>query len=82
MKLLINGFTTSYLTDRNQCIAIRNVKSYFVQTAKGIAQGSILRPALFALYIDDVASSVNGCNTHLISNLFYCIAANVHSVLY
>lgn len=54
----------SYLMARQQCVVIGNIKSEFVQIAKGVPQGSILGPVPFTLYKENIASSVTGCNIH------------------
>ena len=40
----------SYLTDRTQCVSIKNVLSYLSELLYGVPQGSVLGPLIFCLY--------------------------------
>jgi hypothetical protein len=61
-KLKIYGFDSAslvliknYFTDRSQCVKFDGTLSDFLSILLGIAQGSILGPLLFLIFINDLA---------------------------
>ena len=46
---------TNYLSDRVQCVKSEGLLSGPLAVSMGVPQGSILRPTLFSVYINDVA---------------------------
>ena len=70
---------SSYLCNRRQYVNINNVNSDTQSINYGVPQGSILRPLLFLLYINDLENSVN--NTPRLFADDTCIIAMSSSIL-
>ena len=50
---------SSYLSGREQCIAVGQARSAFASISTGVPQGSVLGPMLFTLYISPIGHIVN-----------------------
>ena len=48
----------AYLSDRLQCVSINNIHSDVMPVISGLPQGSILRPLLFLIFVNDLPASV------------------------
>ena len=51
-----------YLSNRKQVVVTRNCRSNILNTHKGVAQGSVLGPLAFLIYVNDVGNSLKYCN--------------------
>ena len=55
----------SYLCNRKICTCMNLAMSDPLDIMYGVAQGSILGPLLFTVYINDIIQSIHGCSIHL-----------------
>ncbi|GFT35244.1 probable RNA-directed DNA polymerase from transposon X-element [Trichonephila clavipes] len=52
-------FLKSYISDRSFTVKINRTYSQLIKISAGVAQGSILAPTLFNLYVNDIIKSTN-----------------------
>jgi hypothetical protein len=60
LPLSLVKWITNFLTDRVQTITINQQHSKLRKVTSGVPQGSILGPALFLLYTDDIDKIIQG----------------------
>ena len=71
---VLNDWFSSYLSGRVQTTEVKMTVSSKVTTPCGIAQGSVLGPLLFLIYINDIPNSS--------SKLSYCLFADDSNMLF
>ena len=59
-----NDWFKSYLSNRSQYVSINGYESPLAVINCGVPQGSVLRPVLFLLYINDLNQEIKFCKVH------------------
>ncbi len=74
-----NQWVSGFLKDRTQCVTVNGQCSEWRDVASGVPQGSVLGPALFLLYINDIADNVHS-NMRLFADdsVIYRTVSNLH----
>ena len=72
-----NNWIRGFLTDRSQCVVVDGEESDWCPVVSGVPQGSVLGPALFLLFINDIADKVTS-NIRLFADdsvIYRCITS-------
>uniref|UniRef100_A0A674BCQ0 Reverse transcriptase domain-containing protein n=1 Tax=Salmo trutta TaxID=8032 RepID=A0A674BCQ0_SALTR len=74
---------TNYFSDRVQCVKSEGLLSGPLAVSMGVPQGSILRPTLFSVYINDVALAAGESLIHLYADdtILYTSGPSLDTVL-
>jgi hypothetical protein len=58
------NFFYNYLSNRSQRVKVDNERSPWMPIVKGVPQGSVLGPAMFNIFVNDIFSAVKHCSIY------------------
>ena len=68
MNPLLARWISSFLSNRFQQVIVKRCKSKPAAVTSGVPQGSVLGPALFSVFINDIVNFVKYCNIRLFAD--------------
>ena len=73
----------SYLSNRKQCVQLKNHKSDYLSISTGVPQGSVLGPLLFNIYINDMKNACGGlkCIQFADDTTLYATGRDINSLV-
>ncbi len=74
----------NYLSERTQCVRLKDCTSSILSLSKGVPQGSVLGPILFSLYINNLCDNIPNAKCHLYADdtAIYCCASSASQALH
>jgi hypothetical protein len=68
----VRNWIQAFLRNRTQSVIVEGTKSTHIQVESGVPQGSVLVPAIFLIYIDDLPEAVQSKTRLFAEDTTYC----------
>ena len=72
----INGWIKGFLSNRKQHVVVEGESSSYVPVVPGVPQGSVIGPALFLLYTNDISEGLNSTCRLFADDTISCLTVN------
>ena len=73
LLVLLETFGNGYLSSWMQCVILNGFVSNPLPVISGVRQGSILRPLLFLIFVNDIPDSLTSSTTFLFADDTKCL---------